>query len=364
MHRIIEAVRQHGDSFDTPVVVVLAAVLRENIARMQSFADDHGVALRPHAKTHKSVEIARMQMAAGAAGLTVSTLDQAEVFADAGIVDLFLAFPLWMSEPKARRVRSLLQRVELTVGVDSFEAVDAMVEHGFGRAEGLELVIELDCGGKRSGVAPTSAGALARYAADLGLTVAGVYTYPGHGWALGAARGAARDQNQALGVGAASLRSVGIEPRIVSAGSTPTYAFSIAPEITEIRPGEYVFFSMDHYQHGICDADEIALFVATTVVSAQRGDPQIIDVGTMSLGREADDHGRYGRIAGDRGAVSRVNEYHGFLELGEAAPHPVGTVLPLIPTHSCTAVQNVEELLVLDEDGSVDRFPVQQFGRR
>jgi D-serine deaminase-like pyridoxal phosphate-dependent protein len=118
---------------------------------------------------------------------------------------------------------------------------------------------------------------------------------------------------------------------------------------------------MDHCNHGICSPDEIALFVATTVVSSGAGDPQIVDVGTMSLGREADDDGRYGRVAGG-GALSRVNEYHGFLDVGDAAPHPVGTVLPLIPTHSCTAVQNVKELLVLEPDGSIDRFPVQQFG--
>ena len=356
MDRIVDAVRRHGASFDTPAVVVLREVLLENIAKMQAFADGHGVALRPHAKTHKSVEIARMQLAAGAAGITVSSLDQAEVFASAGIADIFLAFPLWMSEPKARRVRSLLERAALKVGVDSREAVDAMVEHGLAGSR-LELVIELDCGGRRSGIVPAAAGDLARYAAGRGLPVAGVYTYPGHGWAKGAAEGAARDQNGALAVAVASLRAAGIDPRIVSAGSTPTYAFSIAPGITEIRPGEYVFYSMDHLQHGICDADEISLFVATTVVSTQLGEPQIIDVGTMAIGREADDHGHYGRVAGSGGAVSRVNEYHGFLEVGEAAPYPVGTVLPLIPTHSCTAVQNVRELLILDAaDGSVERF--------
>jgi D-serine deaminase-like pyridoxal phosphate-dependent protein len=120
---------------------------------------------------------------------------------------------------------------------------------------------------------------------------------------------------------------------------------------------------MDHCNHGICAPDEISLFVATTVVSAGPGNPQIVDVGTMSLGREADDDGRYGRVADGRGALSRVNEYHGFLDLDGAPPYPIGTVLPLIPTHSCTAVQNVAQLLVIEPDGSIDRFAVQQFGR-
>jgi len=362
MDRIIDAVRQHGDAFDTPAVVVLAEVLRENIARMQACADGHGVALRPHVKTHKSVDIGRMQLAAGASGITVSDLHQAEVFAADGIDDIFLAFPLWLSAPKAARVRHLLKTVGLKIGLDSRAAVDAIVDRGLAGADRLELVVEVDCGGRRSGVAPAAAGDLARYAADRGLEVAGVFTYPGHGWALGAAEGAAHDQTAALAAAAAGLREVGIEPRIVSAGSTPTFAWSVAPGITEIRPGEYVFFSMDHCDHGICSPDEIALFVATTVVSAGPGNPQIIDVGTMAIGREADDHGHYGRIAGGGGALTRVNEYHGFLELGESPPHPIGTVLPLIPTHSCTAVQNASELLVLEADGTVDRFPVQQLG--
>lgn len=362
MDRIVDAVRRHGALFDTPAVVVLREVLLENIATMQAFADRNGVALRPHVKTHKSVDIGRMQIAAGARGITVSDLNQAEVFAGDGVTDIFLAFPLWLSEAKASRVGRLLETVDLKLGLDSAEAVDALVERGLARADRLELVIELDCGGRRSGVTPAAAGDLARYAVDRGLAVAGVFTYPGHGWALGAAEAAARDQNAALAVAAMGLRAAGIEPRIVSAGSTPTFAWSIAPEITEIRPGEYVFYSMDHCNHGICGPDEIALFVATTVVSAGPGDPQIIDVGTMSLGREADDDSRYGRVAGSQGAVARVNEYHGFLDLGGGAPYPVGTVLPIIPTHSCTAVQNVKELLILERDGSAERFPVQQFG--
>jgi D-serine deaminase-like pyridoxal phosphate-dependent protein len=129
-------------------------VLRENIARMQAFADGHDVALRPHAKTHKSVDIARMQVAAGARGITVSDLQQAEVFAADGITDIFLAFPLWVSVPKAARVRRLLETVDLTIGLDSRDAVDAIVERGLAGAARLGLVIELDCGGRRSGVAP------------------------------------------------------------------------------------------------------------------------------------------------------------------------------------------------------------------
>lgn len=362
MYKIIEAVKEYGDSFDTPAVVVLGDVMRENIRSMQAFADAHGVALRPHVKTHKSVDIALMQLRAGAAGITVSSISQAEVFAAAGIRDIFIAFPVVMSDAKAARVRRLLKRSELKIGVESREAVDAMADRGFG-GSGIELVIEIDCGAKRSGIRPDAAGDLARYAEGRGLSVAGVYTYPGHGWAHGAAEGAARDQGEALIVAANGLRAAGIEPRIVSAGSTPTAKFSATPEVTEIRPGEYVFYSMDHLNHEVCGPEEIALFVAATVVSDQQGDPQIIDAGTMAIGREVNERGSLGWIAGDAGLVSRVNEYHGFLTLGERAPHPVGAVLPLIPNHSCSAVQNFSELIVINAGaGTVERLPVSQFG--
>ncbi len=144
MYRIIDAVRAYGDSFDTPAVVVLEDRMRENISRMQAFANENDVQLRPHFKTHKSVDIAHMQIRAGAAGLTVSNLYQAEVCAAAGIPDIFLAFPLWVSESKAERIRRLLEGVRLKLGVDSERAVDAIVMHGLADIEGLELVIEID----------------------------------------------------------------------------------------------------------------------------------------------------------------------------------------------------------------------------
>ena len=361
MDRIIDTVRAHGASFDTPAVVVLGDRMRANIARMQQFADEHGVALRPHVKTHKSVDIARLQLRAGAAGITASTLGQAEVFAAAGILDIFVAFPIWTSAAKARRILRLIEDVELKIGVDSRAAVDAMVAHGLAGAAGLELIVEVDCGAKRSGVLPADAGGLARHAQDAGLRVAGVYTYPGHGWAAGAAEGAAADQAEALRVAAAGLREAGIEPRIVSAGSTPTAKYSTSHEITEIRPGEYVFSSMDLYHHGVCAAEEIALFVAATVVSDGHGNTQIVDTGTMTLGREVDAQGRYGWIA-DGSAVSRLNEYHGFLLVEDRPRYPVGTVLALVPNHSCTVVQNARELIILDpEDGSRETYPVSQF---
>lgn len=364
MYRIIDAAKQYGDSFDTPAVIVLEDRMRENISRMQAFADEHGVALRPHVKTHKSIDIAHLQMRAGAVGITVSNLYQAEVFAVAGITDVFVAFPVWVSDAKAKRIRSLLDRVHLKIGVESREAVDAFARQGLAGVLGLELVIEVDCGAGRTGVAPEQAGGLAAYAEQAGLRVAGVYTYPGHGWAAGAAEGAARDQELALATSAESLRSAGVEPRIVSAGSTPTAKFSTGSVITEIRPGEYVFYSMDHYNHQVCAWDDIALFVLTTVVSRGSAERQIIDVGTMALGREVNADGNYGWIAGNGGAVSRLNEYHGFLDVGEGPEHAIGTVLPLIPNHSCTVVQNFKELIVLNtETGTHEIYPVNQFGR-
>ncbi len=135
--------------------------------------------------------------------------------------------------------------------------------------------------------------------------------------------------------------------------------------ITEIRPGEYVFYSMDHFNHKVCAWDDIALFVVTTVVSEGAGDQQIVDVGTMALGpARRTMSGNYGWIAGNGGAISRLNEYHGFLNLLDSEPHIVGDTLPLIPNHSCTVVQNFRELILLNPgNGSRRTLPVNQFGR-
>ncbi len=172
------------DGLDTPCLVVDLDVVEANASRLQATLDGRGVRLRPHVKTHKSVALARMQLDAGARGLTVGTLGEAEVFAAAGLADLFVAYPIWAVGAKAGRLRALHDAIDLSVGVDSVAAAERLAAAVAGASRPLRVVIELDSGGHRTGVgAPADVVGLARAATGLGLAVIGVFTHGGHSYA-------------------------------------------------------------------------------------------------------------------------------------------------------------------------------------
>ncbi|MBX3117314.1 MAG: alanine racemase, partial [Cryobacterium sp.] len=172
---------------DTPFLQVDLDILEGNIARISDFAKSSGLVLRPHAKTHKCLEIGKLQLASGAVGLTLATVGEAEVFADGGFDDIFIAYPVWPSEQRAARLATLNERIRLSVGVDSIETAKLL-----GKAvPGLRVLVEVDSGHHRSGCAPEQAGAVATVATKAGLEVAGVFTFPGHSYSPGAASAAA-----------------------------------------------------------------------------------------------------------------------------------------------------------------------------
>jgi D-serine deaminase-like pyridoxal phosphate-dependent protein len=346
---------------DTPEPIVVIDTLRGNVSRMQEFADTRGLDLRPHVKTHKCIEIGRLQMDAGACGITAGTVREAEVFAAAGFTDVFLAYPIWAAGSKAARIRHLAESIRLRVGVDSTAAIDRLAEAMDGTSARLQVVVEVDCGAHRSGVVPEVAGELARYAAKVGLEPVGVYTYPGQGGSgRDARKPAADEQLTALETAVESLQAVGIEPVVVSAGSTPTVEYSDRAPITEIRPGEYVFYDLDNLQLGACTEDQVALFVAATVVSDTMPHHVIVDVGTKALGREGNPDKGYGTALGvGDGRLLKLNEYHGFLAVDPGDRPAVGTVLPIVPNHVCPVVNSYDELVVTDSDGAtLERWAV------
>ncbi len=239
------------------------------------------------------------------------------------------------------------------MGVDSSAAIERLADSMHGASQRLEVVVEVDCGARRSGVAPEVAGELAQYAAKAGLEPVGVYTYPGQGSGSGAARKPAADEQlAALQAAVQSLQAHDIEPVVVSAGSTPTVEYSDRAPITEIRPGEYVFGDGDNVGLGSCTEDQVALFVAATVVSDTMPDHVIVDVGTKALGREGSPQKGYGRALGvSDGRLLKLNEYHGFLAVDLAHRPSVGTVLPIVPNHVCPVVNNFDQLVVTDAAG-------------
>jgi D-serine deaminase-like pyridoxal phosphate-dependent protein len=353
-------------ALDTPAVVVDVDRMDVRIASMAALMRDRGIALRPHAKTHKSIEVARRQVEAGAVGLTVATIGEAEVFADAGLTDLFIAYPLVTGGPKADRLRRLASRCTLSAGADSTAGLDALAAALTDAPTSLRVVIEIDSGGARTGVRPEMAGLLARHARDLGLEVAGAFTHEGHGYRGRELRAAAgEDAVSGLSVAAESLRAEGFEPSVLSAGSTPTAELSAHGVVTEERPGTYVFG--DRLQAALAGepADDAALMVAATVVSSGPGDGFVIDAGAKILAQDvAPFIAGHGAIVGHPDAViQRLNDHHGVVDLPGDAPRPaVGSIVWVVPNHVCPVINLVDAFLVAQGGRVVARWAVDARG--
>jgi D-serine deaminase-like pyridoxal phosphate-dependent protein len=327
---------------ETPAVVVDADVLDGNIARTAALARERGLALRPHVKTHKIPEIAALQLAAGAVGLTVATIGEAEVFVDAGASDVFVAYPLWVSAAKAARLDALRSSARIAVGVDSVPGV-ANLGH---RVPGLEVLVEVDSGHHRSGVPATEVVPLATAARDAGLTVVGVFTFPGHAYGPDAATAAARGEREALLEAGERLRGAGFEVRVLSGGSTPSLTATEPGGATEVRPGVYVFGDAQQWELGHCAPDAIALTVLATVVSAHP-DRIILDAGSKVLGADrAAWASGFGRLLDHPDArVTALSEHHATV-VGTGLPG-VGETVRVVPNHVCATVNLVDEVVVV-----------------
>lgn len=338
---------------DTPYLVVDAARLEANIRAVAEYAHAAGVQLRPHAKTHKCAEIARRQLEAGAVGLTVATIGEAEAFADAGCPDLFIAYPLWLTRGKGQRLRALADRVSLRLAVDSVGGATQLATELSGAA--VEVVVEVDSGQHRTGVAPILAGEVAMAASTAGFAVVGVFTFPGHGYAPGDGRRlAAEQESAALTVAADALRSRGIEPRVRSGGSTPTVAFTAAGTLTEIRPGVYPFNDAQQVELGSCGFGEVALWANATVVHRAGGTRIVVDAGSKILGADrAAWASGFGRLLDHPTArITALSEHHATIDFEGAPNVPVelGDIVRLVPNHVCNAVNLVDELVIAGTD--------------
>lgn len=357
---------------DTPALVVDAARLDRNIAAMALVMGRRGVALRPHVKTHKCVQIARLQLAAGAAGITAATLGEAEVFAAAGITDVFIAYPLWASAAKAARLVSLAETATLLLGADSVAGASQLGAAFTGRARRPELLVEVESGEVRTGVrTPAEAVAVAGAARDAGLTVVGVFTHGGHSYAGRDAAGpAAADEHDALAAAGRALAAAGHPVRVRSAGSTPTASLPAAADalpdpVTEQRPGTYVFFDRQQAALGACSPDDVAMMVASTVVSAPEPGRFVLDAGAKVLTKDCPATlTGFGALPGyPRARVVRLYDHHAVVEAGGGPAPAVGEMVCLVPNHACPVSNLATEFVVLRDGRVAGRWPVDARGR-
>ncbi|MBG6182267.1 D-serine deaminase-like pyridoxal phosphate-dependent protein [Arthrobacter sp. CAN_A214] len=349
------------DQIDTPSVMIDVGVLDANIARMASAMRTRGVRLRPHAKTHKVLEIGARQLAAGAVGLTVATMGEAETFAAGGAADLFIAYPLWVDARRARRLRVLSEAAAIRVGVDSVESAAEMGRNLGAGARNIKVLVEVDSGHHRSGAVPADVVDVARAAADAGLVVDGAFTFPGHSYAPGMPQRALQDEDAALTEASSRLRAAGFDVAELSGGSTPTALLGGGGAATELRPGVYVLGDAQQYELQRCALEDIALTVAATVVSRSapasgRGRRVVVDSGSKILGSDRPAWATgYGRLLDEPAArIVALSEHHATIEWPDGTALPAhGQRLRVVPNHVCLTMNLVDRVSVV-RDGSVE----------
>ncbi len=335
---------------DTPAAIIDLDRLERNIFRMAEIARHGGKKLRPHIKTHKTPEIARMQLAAGARGITVAKLGEAEVFTDAGFTDVFMANQV-VGEQKIERLIALQMRARLAIGVDSVEAAIPISDAALRAGVTVPVRIEIDTGTGRAGIRNVAAAVeLGQKIAVLqGLEIEGLFTYEG---AVSKAPESEREWACAGAIGklveiSDGLARSGVPIREISVGSTPGASLMAKQNaVTELRPGTYVF--LDYMQTGWgASLEDCALTVLTTVISRPDAETAIIDGGTKTFsGDKAMEGSKHGLVVDDPAVVfDWANEEHGHLDLRAATLQPkIGDKLRIVPWHVCTCV-NMHETL-------------------
>ena len=349
----------------TPSLVINLEVLKRNIEGMASAASDVGVNLRPHIKTHKNIRIAKMQMEAGAVGITCATIGEADVMATGGISDIFIAYPLF-GDYQLTRAAELNKKCRLTVAFDSTLAAQRWSEWGARATTELSLVMIINTGGNRDGVLPKDALALARTVDRLpNVKLTGVMTHEGHMHQstetesmLSAAKLAAKQ----LVLAAESLRQEGFAITTVSSGSTPAcQGRTQVAGITEWRPGTYVFNDLNEMQFVIGEED-VALRVLATVVSNPAPGRFIVDAGSKVLSEGSRPGFGHGFLpCAPEARIVKVNEEHGIIEAEQDALS-LGQRIEIIPVHVCTVVNLSNGYYLEKPDGSLEYLAVDARG--
>jgi D-serine deaminase-like pyridoxal phosphate-dependent protein len=366
----------------TPCVLVDRTRMERNLDRMQTAADAHGLRLRPHSKTHKSVALARRQIAGGAAGICCAKLGEAEVFAEAGVEDIRLPYPL--NPVNAERVIELLDRTRLSFIVDD-ESVARGWSDAMQRAERqVDVLVKVDVGFHRCGIDPDADGAaksIATIATLPGLRFRGLLSHAGQAYGASSEeelKGIADHEARTMSGLVDQLRSLGVDVPEVSVGATPPIRYSLEQDgITEVRPGNYIYFDRTQVSLGAAAWDDCALTVLARVVSKPAADRVILDSGsktlTNDLARGFSPSPGYGAVLQsitgeqkqDEGLViERLSEEHANVGVksGRSRLRP-GDLVRVVPNHSCVVSNLVDAAWLMDGEQVVDRVEISARGR-
>jgi D-serine deaminase-like pyridoxal phosphate-dependent protein len=358
-------------SLRTPCVLIDQRRLERNIDRMQQAAETGGKRLRPHAKTHKSPDLALTQLARGAAGICCAKLGEAEVFAERGIPDIRLPYPL--SPVNADRVLSLLDRTHLSFIVDDLDVARGWSRVMSTAGRQVDVLIKIDVGFHRCGIDPATtdvADFIARVAELPGLHLRGLLSHAGHAYGASSEQEVetiARREAELMTGLRDQASAAGVQLEELSVGATPTARFSAKlPGITELRPGNYVYYDRMQVGVGAADWDDCALTVLARVVS--RPDPRrvILDSGSKTLtsdlvrGAAAPGYGVIQQALDDptpdeRFVIERLSEEHATVRVVNGTTTLVpGDLVRIIPNHACVVSNLVDEAWVMNGDEVAD----------
>ncbi|MBO1360719.1 D-TA family PLP-dependent enzyme [Acetobacter sacchari] len=343
------------DSLPTPCVLIDVDRMKANIGRAQAYADQHGFSLRPHIKTHKIPAFARLQVEAGAKGITCQKLGEAEVMADAGLDDILISYNL-IGFDKLARMTTLARRIKLTVAADSLHTVEGYNRAAEAADVSFDVLIECDTGGGRCGVqTPEEAVTLAQ-ALRGGARFAGLMTYP--------AAGKTAEMAAWLSAALAAFKATDVPVRVVSAGGTPDlWKAHTIPGVTEYRPGTYVYMDRSQVAVGAASMDDCALSVLATVVSKPRPDRAVIDAGTKTLTSDLLGMEGFGHIpACPHATLSGLSEEHGVLRAESGLPE-IGERVRIIPNHACVVSNMFDTVYLVSGERVLDAMPVAARGR-
>jgi D-serine deaminase-like pyridoxal phosphate-dependent protein len=364
----------------TPQVLIDHARVLRNIDYAQQLASSAGIHLRPHAKTHKSPVVANWQIERGAIGVCCAKVGEAEVFAGAGIRDIRLPYPVHPSN--AARLLALMDRAAISIIVDHLDVArgwsDAMRRAG----RTLDVLVKVDVGFHRCGIDPgrDAIGFVQAIAALPGLRLRGLLSHAGHGYLASSEPElceVAQRETETLTTLREQARASGIPLDEISVGATPTLRFSVRQRgLTELRPGNYVYFDRTQVALGAASLDDCALTVLATVVSKHPG-RIILDCGSKTLtndgargmtptpgyGAVLADNGESPRRVDDSLLIERLSEEHATVRVtGSTALEP-GDRVHVVPNHSCVVSNLVDAVRLVDGDGVIDTLPVAARGR-
>jgi D-serine deaminase-like pyridoxal phosphate-dependent protein len=346
---------QPVDAVDTPALIVDADVLTRNLLSLQRASEAAGLQVRPHIKAHKTPQIAQMQVRAGAVGVTAAKIGEAEVMADAGIEDIFIANIL-IGEAKLRRLVALARRVpKLSVAVDSLAGAEPLGAAFAAAGMSLDVMIEVDTGAGRCGVLPEQVAPFAREVAGVaGLRLVGIMAYAAGSYACrneDERRACAAREGATLAALGDELRRDGHDIRRLSGGSTPTAGRYVAGNgLTEIRSGTYCLNDHNQVDLGTCTVADVAATVLATVISHPAPNRYITDAGTKALDQQVSQLTEgYGVLLDPPGArVVKINDEHGYLDAAAAGVR-VGDKVRIIPPRICTCLNLYDEMIIVQE---------------